>query len=264
MTGANLTRADLSLAHLDRTKLCNANLFRAQFRSSRLAATDLRNALLNQTAFQNVDLSRVLNLAETTHRGPSFIDTQSLVKSGILPTAFLRGCGVPEQLIERFPALLGPIAKYASCFISYSTRDQLFAERLHGDLQNKGVRCWFAQHDMRGGRKIHEQIDEAIQSHSRLLLILSEDSMNSEWVKTEIASARKKEITEKRDVLFPISLVPFVKIREWKCFDSDIGKDSAREIREYLIRDFCEWRNDNSYRSALQALVIDLQSSERS
>ena len=62
--------------------------------------------------------------------------------------------------------------QYYSCFISSSTRDQEFAERLHADLQAKGVRCWFAPHDIQGGRKIHEQIDDAIRLHDRLLLML--------------------------------------------------------------------------------------------
>lgn len=39
---------------------------------------------------------------------------------------------------------------------------------------------------------------KAIRAHDRLLLILSEDSMNSEWVKTEIANAREKERREGR------------------------------------------------------------------
>jgi hypothetical protein len=52
------------------------------------------------------------------------------------------------------------------------------------------VRCWFAPHDVQGGKKLHEQIDQAIRIYDKLLLILSEDSMNSEWVKTEIANAR--------------------------------------------------------------------------
>ena len=43
-----------------------------------------------------------------------------------------------------------PIEFY-SCFISYSTHDQEFAERLHADLQAKGVRCWFAPHDIKAG-----------------------------------------------------------------------------------------------------------------
>jgi hypothetical protein len=39
--------------------------------------------------------------------------------------------------------------QHYSCFISYSAKDQEFAERLHADLQNKGVRCWFAPHDLK-------------------------------------------------------------------------------------------------------------------
>jgi len=71
-------------------------------------------------------------------------------------------------------------------FISYSTANQDFAERLHADLQARGVRCWFAPHDLEGGKKIHDQIDEAIRVYDRLLVILSRESMSSRWVKTEI------------------------------------------------------------------------------
>ena len=149
-----------------------------------------------------------------------------------------------------------------SCFISYSSLDQVFADCLHADLQNRGIRCWFAPHDIQAGKKIHEQIDEAIRIYDRLLLILSEHSMDSQWVKTEIAHARQKEMNEKRQVLFPISLVPFEKIRNWKCFDADTGKDSAREIREYFIPDFSTWNDRISYQHAFQRLVRDLRAGE--
>ncbi len=94
------------------------------------------------------------------------------------------------------------------------------------------MRCWFAPHDIKGGRKIHEQIDEAIRLHDRLLLILSEHSTSSDWVNTDIAKARKRETKESKRVLFPVRLVGFDRPRDWKCFDGDTGKDSAREIRE--------------------------------
>jgi hypothetical protein len=146
-----------------------------------------------------------------------------------------------------------------TCFISYSTKDQDFADRLYAELQAKGVRCWFAPHDIKGDRKIHEQIDEAIRVYDRLLVILSQDSMSSEWVKTEIAHARRKERNEKRQVLFPLSLFPFIRIREWKNFDADTGKDSAREIREYFIPDFNNWKDHDSFQKVFQRLVRDLK-----
>jgi hypothetical protein len=41
-------------------------------------------------------------------------------------------------------------------------------------------------------------------------------------------------------------------VREWECFDSDRGKDSAREIRGYYIPDFSEWaRDQGAYQKAL-------------
>src|SRR5262249_51557479 len=149
--------------------------------------------------------------------------------------------------------------QFYSCFISYSTKDQEFANRLHADLQNKGVRCWFASHNIQAGKKLHEQIDEAIRVYDRLLLILSQHSMESEWVRTEIAHARQKERNQRRKVLFPISLVPFSKIQEWECFDADTGKDSAREIREYYLPDFSDWKDHDSYQKTFDRLVTDLQ-----
>ena len=83
---------------------------------------------------------------------------------------------------------------YHTCSISYSTKNQPFAERLSTDLQAHGVRCWFAPHDIQGGRKILEQIDQAIRLHERLLLILSPESLNSEWVKSETTKALRDSL----------------------------------------------------------------------
>jgi hypothetical protein len=126
-------------------------------------------------------------------------------------------------------------------------------------LQARGVRCWFAPHDIQGGRKVHEQIDEAIRLYDKLLLILSDASMNSPWVKTEIANARAREQQEKRQMLFPVTLVPFDRIRPWKLFDADTGIDSAREIREYFIPDFSNWKDHGLYTAASERLVLDLK-----
>jgi hypothetical protein len=43
--------------------------------------------------------------------------------------------------------------------------------------------------------------------------------MSSEWVKTEIANARKKEKREGRKVLFPIRLVKFEALEDWSLFE---------------------------------------------
>ena len=76
-----------------------------------------------------------MGLNACRHLGPSTLDHRTLLRSGPLPLSFLRGCGLPDTLIDYLPSLVnaGPIQFY-SCFISYSTANQDFAERLHADL----------------------------------------------------------------------------------------------------------------------------------
>ena len=130
--------------------------------------------------FGNNDLSEVKGLDCVVHHRSSIIGIDTIYRShGKIPLAFLRGAGVPDNFIEYMGSLTGKALEFYSCFISYSTKDQEFATRLHADLQDKGVRCWFAPHDIQAGKKIHEQIDEAIRRYERLLLILSTGSMKS-------------------------------------------------------------------------------------
>jgi uncharacterized protein YjbI with pentapeptide repeats len=251
--GASVMYADLSGANLRAANLNGTNLT-----GSSLVEADFDSAVLLETILADVTFCAAKNLDKCIHIGPSVVDSRTLAKCPDLPTTFLRGCGVPDELI-RLTLSLRDAAVFATCFISYSTKDQEFADCLYADLQNKGVRCWFSPHDVKGGRKLHDQIDEAIRVYDRLLLILSEASMNSEWVKTEIDNARQREFREKRQMLFPIRLVPFERVKAWKAFDADTGKDSAREVREYFIPDFSNWKDHNSYQKAFERLLKDLK-----
>jgi hypothetical protein len=141
-----------------------------------------------------------------THKWPSTIDHRTLQKSGPLPLSFLRGVGLPDNLIDYLPSLLNQAIQHYSCFISYSTKDQHFADRLYADLQNKGVRCWFAPHDLRIGDKILDEIDAAIRLRDKIVLILSEDSINSDWVEDEVTAGFEEERKRGQIVLFPVRL----------------------------------------------------------
>ena len=265
LSHANLREADLTGANLHDAGLDEADLFSAQlvqtiFDQTRLDKTKFTASTMVNTLFGNVDLSAAIGLDEVTHIGPSTIGIDTIYLSkGNIPEIFLRGAGVPDEFITYMRSLVANPIEYYSCFISYSHKDEEFAQRLYADLQTKGVRCWFAPHDMQGGRKLHDQIDEAIRLYERVLLILSTDSMNSEWVKTEIAKARKREVKRQKKILFPLRLVSFETIRDWECFDADTGKDSAREVREYFIPDFSDWKNHDEYQKAFVRLMGDLK-----
>ena len=79
--------------------------------------------------------------------------------------------------------------------------------------------------------------------------------MNSDWVKAEIANAREREDREKKQMLFPIALAPQENIRQRELF----GTDSARAIREYLMDDFSNWKDHDSYQRAFRRLVKELK-----
>jgi hypothetical protein len=91
-------------------------------------------------------------------------------------------------------------------FISFSAKDAQFAERLYSDLQKKGVRCWFAPENLKTGDKCRDQIDVAIRAHNKLMVVLSENSIGSHWVETEVESELDRERMEKTTVLFPVRL----------------------------------------------------------
>jgi TIR domain len=135
--------------------------------------------------------------------------------------------------------------------LSYATEDQAFAEKVHADLLLHGVSCWFAPHELKTGDKLRTQIYEAIQKNDKLLLILSEHAVKSDWVEREVELAFERERQPSGTlVLFPIRLDDAV-MQTNTAWAGDI-----RRIR--FIGDFRLWQDDAAYQRALQRLLRDL------
>jgi hypothetical protein len=149
--------------------------------------------------------------------------------------------------------------RFHSCFLSYSHKDDAFASQLVARLRAEGVRVWFAAEDLNPGQKIYEEVAKAIDNFDRLVVVLSENSMQSPWVQSEVRKARRREVRDGCRVLFPISLIPFKAIKQWELFDSDSGQDLAVEIREYLIPDFSGWRDARIFEKQTGALLLGLK-----
>ena len=166
--------------------------------------------------------------------------------------------------ISRYaPALTGEAHAshrlFQSCFVSYSNIDEVFATQLTTRLREEGIRVWFAPEDLRAGSKIHEEVASAIDRFDRLIVVLSENSIRSLWVQSEIRRARRREIRYKCRMLFPVSLVPFESLRKWELFDADVGQDVAAELREYFTLDFSNWRDPLHFEKQAQALIKGLK-----
>ena len=265
---SKLDSADFSRANLTGTNLYQADLSYANLIGAELKGADFSQAEINRTIFADNDLREVKGLERVRHRGPSEVSISTIYKSGgQIPESFLRGCGVPDVFIMQIPTLIKTIRtmqpiQFYSCFISYSNKDEEFARRLHSRMRKEHLRVWFAPEDIKGGEKLNEQIDHAIHVHDRLLLVLSENSIRSEWVMSEIRKAREAEVEEKRRKLFPIRLVDYDTLRAWKCFDSDHAKDLAVEVREYFIPDFSNWRENDAFEASFDKLLHDLKAEE--
>ncbi len=271
LSGADFSEADLISANLSSAILIDTNLTGAYLVDTNLNGAYLNGATFDQaklgnTALNNTDISQAKELHLVEHGGPSSIGIDTLYQSkGQIPEVFLRGCGVPESFITQAKALVGAEdgIQFYSCFISYSTKDDDFARRLHARLQQEHVRVWFAPHDMQSGKKLHEQIDEAIKVYDKLLILLSPDSIISEWVMTELRKARKAERKIGRRKLFPIGLVDYTTLQDWECFDADGGQDLAVEVRQYFIPDFTNWKDHDAFEAAFARLLKDLRASEK-
>ena len=121
------------------------------------------------------------------------------------------------------------------------------------------MRVWFAPADMQGGKKLHEQISQAIRVQDRLLLVLSEHSIKSLWVETEIRKTRRMEQQTGQQKLFPIRLVDMATLHDWERFDADTGEDLAAEVRKYYIPDFSNWKDHDAFEAAFSKLLRDLK-----
>lgn len=248
LDGAILVRAKLTKANLSRAGLVGANLTWAD-----LDGANFSKAQLGATILGGVDLSTVKGLETVVHRLPSNVDIETIYKSkGNIPQGFLRGCGVPENFITFMHSLTGKAFEFYSCFISHSAKDKRFCERLYADLQAKGVRVWLFEEDAKWGEPVWGEIDRTIKIYDKLIVVLSENSLQSGPVNREIERALIREDKEGKGILFPIRIDDYL-------FDKWEHERKADVVRK-VVGDFSGWDKDAAkYDKAFDKLLKGLQ-----
>lgn len=276
LSGAYLYSADLGGAYLIGANLKNAQLNSGNLRDCNLSHANLSDAEFYRTVLGNTCLRDAKNLQRCNHRGPSTIDHRTIARSGILPHEFLRGCGLADWQIQNSMLLQRNLSREEitdisyevirlrcdqpiqmfSPFISYSNKDEIFADKLFSTLQDNGVRCWYAPEKMKIGDKIRDRIDEAIHLNDKLLLVLSADSLESNWVENEVETAMEKEQSTGKNILFPITLDNSI---------SDVSTGWAATIRRSRhIGDFRKWQEPANFDKAFQRVLRDLRADNSS
>lgn len=81
-------------------------------------------------------------------------------------------------------------------FISYSRKDLEFVDRLANDLKSTGFQVWYDLSGLEPGTRWRQEIQKAIQESQFFLVVLSPNSIVSDWVEREFlfASDQDKKI----------------------------------------------------------------------
>lgn len=91
-----------------------------------------------------------------------------------------------------------------SIFISYSHKDKDFVDKLGLKLVEKRIKVFIDRWEMKLGDSITNKIQDAITDASFLMVILSKNSIASDWCKREITTGLMLELDKRRIVVLPI------------------------------------------------------------
>jgi hypothetical protein len=87
-------------------------------------------------------------------------------------------------------------------FLSHSSQDRGFVDRLAGTLVRHGVPVWYSRANLLGAQQWQDEIGAALQRCDWFAVVLSRHSVESMWVKREVSKALQLRRFEDR--LVPI------------------------------------------------------------
>jgi hypothetical protein len=122
-------------------------------------------------------------------------------------------------------------------FLSYSSKDRPWVLEFTSALRKAGVTAWFDVEDLDPGEHWQEKLQEALRQSSILVVILTENSINNQWMFFELGAAVAggktiiPVLAEDMDInRVPLSLTRFQFLREFSAFKA--GKKVAEVIEK--------------------------------
>lgn len=88
-------------------------------------------------------------------------------------------------------------------FISYSSLDREHASRLFDTLQALNFKCWQDVHEIEAGEIFTDEIDNGLKSSRYLIVWLSENSIQSDWVRYEVNFMYSREKRDNQLTIIP-------------------------------------------------------------
>lgn len=92
-----------------------------------------------------------------------------------------------------------------SClFLSHTSIDKPFVEKLASDLNRLGIDTWFDKYEIKVGESIFWKVDEGLRESEYFAIVLSPEALDSEWVRAELATAWNKKMLTGGNAILPI------------------------------------------------------------
>lgn len=116
-------------------------------------------------------------------------------------------------------------------FLSYAHPDGALADALAADLEKRGLSVWSHEAELLPGDNVWLRNGEALKNSEAMVVLVSPESMRSEWVQHEIEYALGSRNYEGR--LFPVQvrptpLMPWI-LSKFKMFDAKRGVNKIGE-----------------------------------
>ncbi len=133
-------------------------------------------------------------------------------------------------------------------FLSYSHVDREAILDIADSLQQRRIRVWYDGWEMKPGDILRERINNGIEDADYFLVVLSENSLDSSWVRFELNSAMINEIEQQH-----VRVIPAI-----------LGRLSFRQLPLDLRAKYClDFRTKESYKHSVDALTDLIQPERR-
>ena len=128
----------------------------------------------------------------------------------------------------------------SSVFLCHNSKDKPFVRELAGQLTSDNVQVWLDEAELNIGDSLIEKISGGINDMDYVAVIISRNSVESNWVQKEISLAMSKEIAGRRVTVLPILID--------KC-------NIPAALTDKLYADFTSQKNyDDEYSKLLSAM----------
>jgi hypothetical protein len=97
-------------------------------------------------------------------------------------------------------------SKLHDVFVSYSSHDQAIVSRIADRMKSSGISLFFAPENIQAGTNFVEKIGDGIRQSQMVMVFLSQEALDSFWVKQEYAAQLVRMAEDKTARLLPILL----------------------------------------------------------